>query len=591
MTAIITAFQTQLSAREITTPPLQNTQQNTTSHPPPSAPRRALVEPPKKRLAPDASLAVFKSWKRCWDDFTLVNKLDLATQQEQLAYLRQAITSDMECVLTHSLDVPQDTDAPITEVIKKIEDYIKQQDNPALRRYAFAHCRQDEGETFDRFYTRLKQLAVDADITCCAKGFEMRIIDGIINGIADEELRAELLSKKADCSVEEHVSHARSFLAARKTSSELSKPSSVNAISAYKKAKKKAALPKDKPKPDADPKKPKVKTCSHCRKTGHWEKTCYKKYPHLRKSKRRKSDSDSEDEDATSDEPEPERISSVLKVNAIPYVTVRRKATPKHSGNKSQPLPYQEASVSITHAHGKSWLCYADRVSGWTSVVEYSGNTSTKATIDLLRKQFEDVGVPKKLWISENSQLNNKEFDKFAKFWEIQLAQKHKSEQGNGENPTLRKLIAEHTKDPEDLQDLRNGLTDMRNEQAPDGKSQAEVLLGHAVREWTPVHRQQFARHWNERVRHMELQCAKTMPPVKSGYNCNAQNLPRITVGDQVRIQDNTSKKWTLGGRIVDVRPNGSYMVKLPSGRLIWRIRKYLYKIPVRTRSSSAGEP
>ena len=171
------------------------------------------------------------------------------------------------------------------------------------------------------------------------------------------------------------------------------------------------------------------------------------------------------------------------------------------------------------------------------------------------------------------------------------MAQKHKSEQGNGENPTLRKLIAEHTKDNQDLQDLRKGLTDMRNEQAPDGKSQAEVLLGHAVRGWIPLHRQRFARHWNERVRHMELQCAKTMPPVKSQYDNTARNLPRITVGDQVRIQDHTSNKWTLGGRIVDVRPNGSYMVKLPSGRLIWRIRKYLYKIPVRTRSSSAGEP
>ena len=235
-----------------------------TSPTPPTAPRRALVEPPKKKLAPDASLAVFKAWKRSWDDFSLVNKIDLTTQREQLAYLRQAITGEMENMLTHSLDVPQDTNSPITEVIKKIEDYIKQQDNPALRRLAFMRCRQEEGESFDRFYTRLKQLASDADISCCANGYKMRLIDGIINGLEDEELRTELLSKKSECSVEEHVSYARSFLAARKTSQQLTKPVSVQAISAYKKAKKAAARPAmPSKKPDKYPKK---KTCTHCKR-------------------------------------------------------------------------------------------------------------------------------------------------------------------------------------------------------------------------------------------------------------------------------------------------------------------------------------
>ena len=257
-----------------------------TSPPPPPAPRRALVEPPKKKLAPDASLAVYKAWKRGWDDFTVVNKLDSATQQEQMAYLRQSITSDMENMLTHSLDIPQDTVTPIAEVITKIEDYIKQQDNPALRRLAFTRCKQGDGESFDHFYTRLKQLATDADISCCAPGFKMRIIDGIINGISDEELRTELLSKKADCSVEDHVVYARSFLAARKTSQQLTKPNKIQAISAYKKAKKEASTPRQaKKEPDKNPGG--TVYCAHCKIQGHREEKCYKKYPNLFRHKKK----------------------------------------------------------------------------------------------------------------------------------------------------------------------------------------------------------------------------------------------------------------------------------------------------------------
>ena len=255
-----------------------------TPHP---TPRRALVEPPKKKLAPDASLAVYKAWKRAWDDFTVVNKLDSATQQEQMAYLRQSITSDMENMLTHSLDIPQDTSTPVAEVIIKIEEYIKQQDNPALRRLAFTRCKQGDGESFDHFFTRLKLLATDADVNCCASGFKMRIIDGIINGIVDEELRTELLSKKADCSVEDHVAYARSFLAARKTSQQLTKPSKIQAISAYKKAKKDASKPQHTKKmPDKNPTH--TPTCGHCKIKGHREDQCFKKHPHLRKPKKDK---------------------------------------------------------------------------------------------------------------------------------------------------------------------------------------------------------------------------------------------------------------------------------------------------------------
>ena len=125
----------------------------------------------------------------------------------------------------------------------------------------------------------------------------------------------------------------------------------------------------------------------------------------------------------------------------------------------------------------------------------------------------------------------------------------------------------------------------MRNEANADGLSQAQILLGHQAREAVVPHRKLFAKTWNNQIRNMELNSAKSEPPVKSHYDSNAPNLPRLTVGDKVRIQDHATMQWALCGSIVKVRPNGAFMVKLPSGRLIWRTRKFLYRLPVQMRS------
>ena len=124
------------------------------------------------------------------------------------------------------------------------------------------------------------------------------------------------------------------------------------------------------------------------------------------------------------------------------------------------------------------------------------------------------------------------------------------------------------------------GLLELRNTPRADGKSPAEILLGRTLRSPLPSHRRNFAPQWNKTIREWDEKRARTKQAVKRRYDKHAKRLTPLQVQDEVRVQDPGSKKWTLCGTVVEARPNRSYLVKLPSGRTLWRNRVFLYKIP-----------
>ena len=49
-----------------------------------------------------------------------------------------------------------------------------------------------------------------------------------------------------------------------------------------------------------------------------------------------------------------------------------------------------------------------------------------------------------------------------------------------------------------------------------------------------------------------------------------------FVIGTRVRIQDQTSKLWNKVGEVVGIGRHRDYHVKLPSGRIYWRNRRFL---------------
>ena len=65
----------------------------------------------------------------------------------------------------------------------------------------------------------------------------------------------------------------------------------------------------------------------------------------------------------------------------------------------------------------------------------------------------------------------------------------------------------------------------------------------------------------------------------KKYYDKGAQNLPPLKLGDNVLLQDPVTREWDRTGVIVSIGKHRDYDVKLSSGRLLRRKRKFLHKI------------
>lgn len=61
---------------------------------------------------------------------------------------------------------------------------------------------------------------------------------------------------------------------------------------------------------------------------------------------------------------------------------------------------------------------------------------------------------------------------------------------------------------------------------------------------------------------------------IDSRYNATAKDLPPVSVGSRVRIQNPTSKLWDRV-RNVSIGRSRDYRVKLTSGRILWRNRRH----------------
>ncbi|KAK4322626.1 hypothetical protein Pmani_006603 [Petrolisthes manimaculis] len=67
---------------------------------------------------------------------------------------------------------------------------------------------------------------------------------------------------------------------------------------------------------------------------------------------------------------------------------------------------------------------------------------------------------------------------------------------------------------------------------------------------------------------------------VQRQYDEQARPLPRLCVGQRVRIQDPTSHRWDNVGEVMGHGMHRNYDVRLPSGRVWWRNRRHLRPVP-----------
>lgn len=251
----------------------------------------------------------------------------------------------------------------------------------------------------------------------------------------------------------------------------------------------------------------------------------------------------------------------------------------------SDPLPsrpFEDTSADLfTHA-GKDYLIYSDRLSGWPCIAEYGREATSRVTTKLLRSIFRDVGVPVRLRTDGGPQFSSSAFRSFVRRWGINHVLSSPSyPQSNGHAEAFVKkakhLIAKVcTVNGNDDEAFDRGLMELRNTPRPDGRSPAQVLYGRPLRTAVPAHRRAFAPEWQAADEECDAKQSLRREKAEWYYNRSARTLPPLRIGTPVRIQDRTSNRWDKTGTVVGIGTHRDYHVKLPSGRILWRNRRFL---------------
>lgn len=244
---------------------------------------------------------------------------------------------------------------------------------------------------------------------------------------------------------------------------------------------------------------------------------------------------------------------------------------------------FEIVSMDFFSYAGKNFLVYTDYFSGWP-VIHYfkKGNATTKYVIRACRRNFSDLGIPRVIRTDGGLQFMSKEFQDFLKRFGV----KHRpstpyNPQSNGHAEASVKIIKNLVKKTTvngnlDDDNFTKGLLEHRNTPNNTGYSPSQILYGHTLRSPVPAHFSAFDTKWHEIRKSIEMKQEFNSTTVARRYNEHSKELQNLKISQKVRIQDPLHKEWNLTGVIVGVGKYRDYLIKLNSGRTLWRNRKFL---------------
>ena len=200
-----------------------------------------------------------------------------------------------------------------------------------------------------------------------------------------------------------------------------------------------------------------------------------------------------------------------------------------------------------------------------------------------LRQAFASTGVPNLLLNDGGPQFTAKKTRDFLAKWGVQqqLSSPH-YHQANGHAESavkaVKRLIKKSTSGGDlDTDAFAEGLLELRNSPRADGRSAAQVLLGHPLRSTVPAHHSSFAKCWQKRADDCDKRAAEQRHKEADHYNASARLHLHLQLGQRVLMQDPRTGLWDGAGIISGIsQQHRSFLVRTPSGRIYWRNRRFL---------------
>ena len=240
--------------------------------------------------------------------------------------------------------------------------------------------------------------------------------------------------------------------------------------------------------------------------------------------------------------------------------------------------PMQRVSVDIFESGGNHYLCMLDRFSCFPFAATLTSMTTAAVTKQLMN-WFMEFGFPHTIR-SDNGQAFRQEFGIFCQEHGIihETSSPH-FPQSNGHAECGVKICKQLLQKYNHNWSLfRSSLLEWRNVPQTGGYSPAQCMFGRSQKTalprlpiaFQPVNLEMAALDRHRKDTNM-----------KEAFDSQAHILPELQVGDQVVVQDSTSKKWDKEGCIKEKIASGrSYIIEFPDdGKELRRNRRFIRKV------------
>ena len=256
--------------------------------------------------------------------------------------------------------------------------------------------------------------------------------------------------------------------------------------------------------------------------------------------------------------------------------------------------PFEKVVSDYFSLIGFKYLLYADRYSGWISVVKirpHEGNA--KFLKSFLTRLFSVFGVPRELATDGGPPYNSHDYSLFLQRWGIKPRKSSAHyPQSNGRAElavkTAKRILMNNCDTNGDVENDRmaRALLQYRNTPLQGlNLSPAQILYGRNLNDCMPTLqdsmnvREEWRIAADDRERAMRKRHLKGIET----YDEHSKELPELCEDDCVAVQNqdgNRPNRWDRTGKVVEKLPYRQYRVKMDgSNRVTLRNRRFLRKI------------
>ena len=245
--------------------------------------------------------------------------------------------------------------------------------------------------------------------------------------------------------------------------------------------------------------------------------------------------------------------------------------------------PFQKLHADIMQEAGRKYLVLTDEYSGWPCLHRLDKDTTSRAIIEALRMVFVAHMVPVIFKPDGGPQLVSAAVRQFLSTWGVTLEPSsphlpRTNGRAEAAVKAMKKIVRGATNQDGRLNEdeLAAGILAFRNTGRYGGRSPAEKIFGHNLRDALPTHRSAYDPKWTRAALEMDETETTRRIALESHYEKTAKPLQELTVGSPVWVQNPQTKLWSIPGKVVEVLEKHDYRIRQASGRVIRRNRVLL---------------